>query len=214
MYYQSYEDYMRNILGYPTENRYTYDNYMVPEERFSSTSEEAEQLYPEIYKTINPLVCRECDGYTGPITNEAIESMVDRIYSNIEINNEIMIKINVDNRSLEDRSIINSKENENRNSKEKIASNNSKITNNELQKNRDNLRSTEVENRQRRPNNPLLRDLIRILILNRLFGGGFFPGRPPRPRPPFPGPGRPPVRPPFPGGMPPRPRNYNDYLEF
>jgi len=58
----------------------------------------------------------------------------------------------------------------------------------------------------------LLRDLIRILILNRLLGGGRFPERPPRP--PFPGPGRPPVRPPFPGPMQPRQVDYDNYLKF
>lgn len=42
------------------------------------------------------------------------------------------------------------------------------------------------------PNNPLLRDLIKILLLNQLIHN-----RPPRPgRPPFPGPPRPP-RPPY-----------------
>lgn len=51
-----------------------------------------------------------------------------------------------------------------------------------------------VENRETRRENPI-RDLIKILILRELLGGGvpIFPGpRPPRPRPPFPGP-RPPM---------------------
>ena len=69
----------------------------------------------------------------------------------------------------------------------------------------------------RQPNNPLLRDLIRILILQRLFGGGVIvPPRPIPPRPPFPpvGPGRPP----FPGGRPPYGPGMNrmdiDYSEY
>lgn len=183
MYYQNYEDYMRSVLGYPIDNSniYTYDAY---NERNYTNYEEMESLYPEIYRKINPLVCKECDGYTGPITKETVESMVDRIYSNIEMNNDIMININVDNRSVQDKTRTNTKEIDNRNN------------------NRE-LRVVEAENRQRRPNNPLLRDLIRILILNRLFGGSF-PGRPQRPpRPPFPEPGRPPVRPPFPGPIQP-----------
>lgn len=54
-----------------------------------------------------------------------------------------------------------------------------------------------VENREVRRRDNNLRDLIKILILRELLGGGFpiFPGpgpRPPRPRPPFPGP-RPPM---------------------
>lgn len=211
MYYQNYEDYMRSVLGYPIDNSYTYDNYMIQNERNYPTYDEMEDLYPEIYRRINPLVCKECDGYTGPITKEVVESMVDRIYSNIEMNNEIMININVDNRSMEDKNMINTKEMDNRNSKEKVTTNNSKMVNNEVQKSKDNLRYSEVESRQRRPNNPLLRDLIRILILNRLLRGSFSE----RPtRPPFPGPGRPPVRPPFPGPIQPRQINYDNYLKF
>jgi len=212
MYYQNYEDYMRSVLGYPIENNYTYDNYIVEDNRNYNVQENMEELYPEIYKIINPLICRECDGYTGPITKETVESMVDRIYSNIEMNNEIMVNINIDNRSVEQKNTINSREIDSRCNKDKIVINNQRLINNESQKNKENLRSTEIENRQRRPNNPLLRDLIRILILNRLLGGGRFPERPPRP--PFPGPGRPPVRPPFPGPMQPRQVDYDNYLKF
>lgn len=171
MYYQNYEDYMRSVLGYPTNNSYTYDNYIANDNRNYSDYENMEELYPEIYRKINPLVCKECDGYSGPITKEVIDSMVDKIYSNIEMNNDIVVNINVDNR--------NSKENR------QIKQNN---------------------------NNTFLKDLLRILILNRLLGGGQFPGRPPRP--PFPGPGRPPVRPPFPGPIQPRQENYDNYLKF
>lgn len=197
MYYQNYEDYMRSVLGYPTNNSYTYDNYIANDNRNYSDYENMEELYPEIYRKINPLVCKECDGYSGPITKEVIDSMVDRIYSNIEMNNDIMVNLNVDNRS----------------NKEKIVANtNSRIVNNETQRGKENVRNSDVENRQIRQNNPFLRDLLRILILNRLFGGGQFPGRPPRP--PFPGPGRPPVRPPFPGPIQPRQENYDNYLKF
>lgn len=172
MYYQNYEDYMRSVLGYPTNNSYTYDNYITNDNRNYSDYENMEELYPEIYRKINPLVCKECDGYSGTITKEVIDSMVDKIYSNIEMNNDIVVNLNIDNRS--------GKENR------QIKQNNN--------------------------NNTFLRDLLRILILNRLLGGGQFPGRPPRP--PFPGPGRPPVRPPFPGPIQPRQENYDNYLKF
>ena len=57
-----------------------------------------------------------------------------------------------------------------------------------------------------------MNDLIRILLLNQILGGGgFFPGRPPV-RPPMP-----PIRPPFPGGGNQRPpiirdREYDEYI--
>lgn len=207
MYYQNYEDYMRSVLGYPIDNSYTYDNYITQDNRNYNTYENMEELYPNIYKEINPFVCKECDGYTGPITKEVVDSMVDKIYSNIEMNNEIMVNINIENRSIEKDTI---------NNKDKTITNiNPRNINTITQRANENLRVSEVENRQRRPNNQLLRDLIRILILNRLLGGGNIPGRPPRP--PFPGPGRPPVRPPFPGPIQPiqpRQENYDNYLKF
>ena len=70
------------------------------------------------------------------------------------------------------------------------------------------------EDRQISGRNNFLRDLIRILILKELLGGGNFP-RPPKPpfppRPPFPGGPGPNPRPPFPPqnpGGPIRPREF------
>lgn len=178
MYYQNYEDYMRSVLGYPVQNQDAY-----PMNYFENTqgcimsyqnTKELEDCYPEIYRIVNPIVCEVCDKYNNTITRDMLENMVEEIYQRIEINNEIAIKINIDNRNVE-------KEVENRGNNAKI--NTIRNLNNEQ------LRKTpEIENRQRRPNNPLLRDLIRILILNRLLGGNS-PNRPSRPRPP--------VRPPF-----------------
>ena len=68
MYYQNYEDYIRSILGYPMQNNDysgTYDNcsniryeYLTAEPRYS---DEILNLYPEIYKIINPMVCKICE---------------------------------------------------------------------------------------------------------------------------------------------------------
>lgn len=198
MYYQNYEDYMRSVLGYPIEeNRNTYpinyfedtQNCMMPYQN----TKELEDCYPEIYRIINPIVCEVCDRCNMPVTRDTVENMVEEVYKRIEVNNEIAIRINIDNRSSE-------KETENRTTA--IKSNSNRTINNEQVRKTD-----EVENRQRRPSNPFLRDLIRILILNRLLGGGFLQGRPSRPRPP--------MRPPFPGGpRPPMNRDYDDYLKF
>ena len=71
----------------------------------------------------------------------------------------------------------------------------------------------EVEDRTTRRNDPLFRDLIRILILNDLLN------RNRTHRPPMPGPGRPPMggpgtgRPPM-GGPRPGFRDYEDYLQY
>lgn len=198
MYYQNYEDYMRSVLGYPMENQDTYRMNYFEDTRNCimpyQDTKELEDCYPEIYKIINPIVCEVCDRCSRPITRDVVDNMVEEVYQKIKINNEIAIKINIENRS-------NEKETENRTSNAKLNTNKN-ISNEQVKRN------VEIENRQRRPNNPFLEDLIRILILNRLLGG-FFPGRPPRPRPP--------MRPPFPRG--PRspimqPRDYDNYLQF
>ena len=93
MYYQNYEDYMRSILGYPIETGNTYEMYQYPMTPFENTqvyfntnrySDEIVNLYPEIYKIINPMVCKICDSNTKPITRELIDQMTHEIYMNIE----------------------------------------------------------------------------------------------------------------------------------
>ena len=230
MYYQSYEDYMRNILGYPVlEDRQanTYEAYqnnyyhspMNVERTCQNDEHEIEMLYPEIYRMIHPLVCQSCLNCRTPMTKEVLESMTEEIYQKVISNQEIMVQINVENRSnsestnrkeLENRMIV---EKSNGNLNRNTNANNSSVAKNNLSKQAEN-RNIE-ETRQRRPNNnSLLRDLIRILILRQILGEN----RPPH-RPPFPGPGMPPPhggpgRPPFPGGRPPRPepREYEVYL--
>lgn len=197
MYYQNYEDYMRSVLGYPMEGQDTYQMNYFEDTRNCimpyQNTKELEDCYPEIYRMINPIVCEVCDRCNGPVTKDTVENMVEEVCKRIEINNEISIKINIDNRNSE-------KETENR--VNTIRANSNKSINNEQVR-----KTSEVENRQIKQNNPFLRDLIRILILNRLLGGGFFPGRPPRVMPP--------MRPPFPGGpRSPMNRDYDDYLKF
>ena len=97
MYYQSYEDYIRSILGYPvqTSNNYqtsTY-NYSNDYEYTANTmpkySSDVLDLYPEIYKIVNPMVCKICEANTKPITRELVEQMTDEIYLNIEGNTSL-----------------------------------------------------------------------------------------------------------------------------
>lgn len=158
-----------------------------------------ENLYPEIYKIIYPMIQKVCGQNTKPVDEKLLDEMTNDIYSNIEAENIVNININVDNNTSQN----------NRNVELTRTSN----TNKKL--------DTPVENRESRQFNNPIRDLIRILLIRELIGrpGG---NRPPRPRPPMPPrppfpprpgfPGNPPPRPPFPprpgfpGNPPPRPR--------
>lgn len=151
MYNLSYEEYMRSVLGYPLERELHYYN------NYSRTSEDFDRLYPEIYHTVYPTICKTCDIYENrEITDELLNEMTNQVMANIKIDEKFGIQAEL-------------KRDENKNEK---------------------------ENRQRRPNNFLFRDLIRILLLRELLRR-----KPSRPRP-FPPPNFP---------MRPQPRIYEEF---
>ena len=41
-------------------------------------------FYPEIYKIVNPMVCKICENNNEPITKELIQKMTDEVYNNLE----------------------------------------------------------------------------------------------------------------------------------
>ena len=203
MYYQNYEDYMRSILGYPIKEQNlfsnTYNNYsnmeyesLTPMPRYSK---EILDLYPEIYKIINPMVCKVCETNTKPITRELLEQMTDEIYWNIEsdpsdyVSQVVNVKVNLPNQEEKRQSkTVGS----NINNSSKVAS---------LKRENRIEEKTNTESRKLLRNNTL-RDLIKILILNQLLGGNMKPPRPRPQRPPFPM--RPEINP-----IPPRPQPRN-----
>ena len=260
MYYQNYEDYMRSILGYPNYTAYNdmhsnNTNYNDTYSNSSHTSYQFEQgprysteildLYPEIYKIVNPMVCKICEVNTKPITQELIEQMTDEIYMNLESDNyggdeTVNIKVNIGNdntnvnndrtknvlnsqgmdlsaetRKNQDKGSRNNMNTRNYNTKNEDVRNTNRISKNDVNARKDDKtnsrqdKSVELasnerpiarvqENRQIRRRNNTLRDLIKILILNRLLdqSGHWRPQRPPMPpRPPRPMP--PPNRPPY-----------------
>ena len=176
MYYQDYEDYMRSVLGCPMDRMNTYATYPYTMTSFENAqtysdiprySDEIMNLYPEIYRIVNPMVCKICDSNTKPITCELVDKMTDEIYRNLEVQPESDTMTNdresskISNRTTKEKESVEVKETKNI-----------------------------LEDRQRRPDNKILRDLIRILILNRLLGREF-PNRPhfpsgPSLMPPFP----------------------------
>ncbi|MCI8470100.1 MAG: hypothetical protein HFJ35_01090 [Clostridia bacterium] len=198
MYHESYEDYIRSILGYPNygsnDRENSYQN-MATAYRNNQANAELESCYPEIYKVVYPMVSKACSNNTKPVTAELIEELTNEIYLSVENDNEINVTINLTNQ------VGNREENR---------SNISHTTRSKSNMPSNNYTKTEktIENRgeDRQFRNRGLQDLIRILLIRELLGR---PGN----RPPMP-PQRPPIRPPFPGrpgNQPPiMPRN-NDY---
>lgn len=172
---ESYDEYIRSILGYPSNNSYNnYQNYN--NQNLNLMNSDLEKAYPEIYKIVYPMIRIKCDNIRENITNEEIENMTDEIYYALETDEKIEL-----NRTTSS------------------ASNATKTTEKKLE-----IKTSEKSNgkRETRQINRNLRDLIKILLIRELIRPGR-PG--PGPRPPFrpgPGPGaRPPIRPPFgPGG--------------
>lgn len=177
MYNESYDEYIRSILGYPSFNNNNFENEYEYGNPYSYQTDELEEFYPEIYKIVYPMVTKACDNCIEAISRQTIENMTDEVYSSLEASNEI--------RQEENRSISS-------NSKEVKSTVKEPINKEKRLENRG-------EDRQFRNRN--LRDLIQILIIRELLRRRSFP----RPRPQPPRPGMPGGRPPFPGGPNPRP---------
>ena len=217
-----YDDYMQNLLGenyspyqftyepmarntnYYNQledcDQYNYDynydfpfNCRQPNCYSRNLAMDIENMYPEIYKIIYPMIQKACMQNNRPITEEVLDEMTSDIYNNIEADN--IVNLNVD--------VVN-----NRNEKNSVQHNpHQTIEANESRNSQANTKNvtTSVQNREYRQMNNPIRDLIRILLIRELIGGRPSP-RPPRPFPPGPGPFPPrPPRPPMPGNPPPRP---------
>ena len=188
MYNETYEEYIRSILGYPTMSALNneIEDYRIQNMNYNQTWDmnttsdmELENCYPEIYKIVYPMITKKCNNITMSVTKEDIENMTDEIYYALEERDEIKLNINLTNevRKTETAS----------NNRVKMPDKKTEVKISELQS----------EKRETRQINRNLRDLIQILLIRELLRRR--PGRAPMPpRPPMPGPGpRPPMRPPF-----------------
>lgn len=194
MYYNPYEEYMRNSLGYnmvPPVEPYENENIFTYEEP------NVDDMYPEIYRMVYPMVCKACMNVEENITEDLVGRLTEEIYKNIE-----QQEVSQENRSN--------------------TSNGSAQTGKAVRIDNNNQRTNQIQNNnirhEDRNRNPFLRDLIRILVLRELVGRPSRPPYrppmppPPPPRPPFGGPG--PIRPPMPGpgGPGPRPEPRSPYM--
>lgn len=156
LYNNDYDEYMRSVLNYTgvPNNTYVPNNYNTMKlNQYPANSDlyDIEQMYPEIYKVINPMVCKMCDENNQPITEDLLEQMTDKIYNTVitRIEADNIININIDTREVTE-----NKESNRVNSINTV-------------KNKD---KQPAENRAPvRRRNQLLRDLIRILLINQLL---------------------------------------------
>ncbi len=107
-----YEEYMRTVLGYTPYSRQdnfccTNDYYISQDTSNQMNDNALEELYPDVYKKIYPLVCKQCNTNTMPITQEILEQIVDNVYNSIEIDLKIetntKVQVNTNIRQQENR---------------------------------------------------------------------------------------------------------------
>lgn len=145
MNYQSYEDYMRNSLGYNNMNypeaNYPnmYMNNQTPFQNMYRSDDDLERLYPDTYRVVYPMVVSTCNmvNVNTPITEDMVDRMTDDIYDRAEADGRLMLEDNMEVANVEDES----------------------------------SRQTSEESRRKRPRrrNRTFRDLIRILLLRELL---------------------------------------------
>ncbi|MBR2787065.1 MAG: hypothetical protein IKD76_06205 [Clostridia bacterium] len=237
MYYNDYEDYMRNVLNYQNTSENTYQGYdgncysanngnycnmnyngmncngmnysgkncncmncnnmnrnnmpygtmAISSVQAEMDAETIERMYPEIYRIINPMVCRVCDSNTQPITEYWLEQMTNDIYDNVVNRVEIQNVINLNIGTREANSEVSASDEEGNNSRSTTVSSNRNASNTSS-KNTDSLGGSKTvscvksddnrETRSPRRRNVLLSDLIRIMLLDRLLRKNR-PNRPP-----------------------------------
>ena len=104
-WFNTYDHFSRNNEYYNQMNNcdmcYDYENIMpynfMPTMERNNITQNLEDLYPEIYKVLYPMVKKVCNHISRPIDENLIEEMTEDIYSHLEAGNIINVNINVDN---------------------------------------------------------------------------------------------------------------------
>lgn len=154
MYENEYENYMRSVLGYPTNNTYNINSF--PYKSNNNVKDNYEHLYPDIYNVLKPMVKKVCSNVRSmDISSETIEDMANEIYNNIESDTTNIT----------------------------IAGTENSVKSNEMEVRGKSNKNTEESSRGC-CGNPTLKDLIKILIITQLIGNSNNrPPKPPPPSP-------------------------------
>lgn len=92
MYSQSYNEYMRSVLG---------SSNMTPYSNMNNGSDDLERMYPDVYRVVYPMVRSACDNVRTPVTEEMVDNMTDDIYDRVEADGRINVEISFEVRSDE-----------------------------------------------------------------------------------------------------------------
>lgn len=91
MYNETYDEYIRSILGYSPMG-WDHNNYQEYRNQAINydfkINKEVEKYYPEIYKIVYPMIVKRCSNINNVVTKEDIENMTDEIYSALEERND------------------------------------------------------------------------------------------------------------------------------
>lgn len=100
MNYQDYDEYMRNLMGYPNMRASMSPSMSMPSfSNMETYSDDLERMYPEVYRVVYPMVCFACDNIRTPVTEEMVDMMTDDIYDRVEADGRINIDISVEVRN-------------------------------------------------------------------------------------------------------------------
>ena len=167
MYNETYDDYIRSILGYPARNQFEQYNQEMPECQsyqeyrnptfntninISANNVELENSYPEIYKIVYPMVTKKCENVRSETFSKSdIENMTDEIYYALEEKQEKRININLTNNM----------------SSTKAQNSSAVSTSAKVENKRPDVKISQkaIENSEKRQINNGLRDLIQILLI-------------------------------------------------
>ena len=157
MYNQTYEDYIRSVLGYSQDDRmqhqmqeYNHMQYHEPTQiHLVLDNINLEDSYPEIYKLVYPMVDKICKNNTKAVTDDLIEKMTDEVFLAVEANHSTQININLAN---ETRGSYTRTYNGNRSKNRNVQVN----------------KSNEIKEHRHKPNRTL-RDLIKVLVIRDLL---------------------------------------------
>lgn len=150
MNFQSYDDYMRSLVGFPNmncQNMCSMNNPAPFGQSMFQAADNLERMYPDTYRIVFPMVVSACNMVTMPITEEMLDRMTDDIYDRAATDSRISIDINI---GIETRDENSAKQN-----------------------------SDEVRQRRPMRRNRFFRDFIRVLLLRELLERrNSFPFRP------------------------------------